>query len=152
MVRENARDSSIEEDSPRGASAGETVREVRRPFRPVDPSEPTTPAFALRPLAERLRHENAFREHGRDAVTLVHRPDLTAVLSVLAKGRTIDDNRRVPGPALLVVLSGRFELRREGQETVVLEAETMATVAPEVDHVLVAQEDSALLLVIGAQW
>jgi quercetin dioxygenase-like cupin family protein len=144
---------SMERDDFRHSSiAGETVREVRRPFRPVDPSEPTTPAFALRPLAEQLMQEDAFREHGRDAITLVHRPDLTAVLSVVAKGRTIDQNRRVPGPTLLVVLSGAFELRREGQETVVLGAETAATVAPEVDHVLVARESSTLLLVIGAQW
>lgn len=149
MDRENVRDSS---SGSVPAAGGAVVRDVHRPFRPVDPSEASAPAFALRPLAERLMREEAFRAHGRDAITLVHRPDLTVVLSVVAKGRTIDENRHVPGPTLLVTLSGAFELRRAGQEPVSLDAQTAATVAPEVDHVLVAKEDSALLLVIGAQW
>lgn len=127
------------------------VREFQRPFRPVDPSDPQTPTFALRPLADRLMAEPSFAENGHDALTLVHRPDLTVVLAVVAAGRQIDDNPRIPGPALLVALSGAFELRREGGETVTLEPDSAATVAPEVDHVVTAKEDSTLLMVIGAQ-
>lgn len=122
-----------------------------RPFEPTSIEADTLRGFPLSEMTEQLKTERAFRDSGRDSLTLVHGPDLTLVLTVV-RGGTACDEHRSPGPAAIVVLSGTLVL--SGPDTdafTVLPAGSMVAVGPGLVHVLAAENDAAYLTVIGRQ-
>ena len=132
------------------AKASEPVSDFQRPARPVDLSDTAVHGFALGALAKKLMQEKAFTEHGQDGLTLVHRQDLTAVLSVSAAGRTMEE-RLPPGSRMIMPISGRISVRGGTAEAVRLTAGEAAAFGPDAKAEIYAEEASAVLIIIGAQ-
>ena len=123
---------------------------VARPAPPPDLSGSATHSYALTALSEELRRERPFTEHGQNGLTLVHRDDLTVVLSVADKGRSIEE-RRSPGTTLVMVLAGAVSIRPSGGEAVRLEAGGAMAFGPDATHEIIAEESSSIITVIGTQ-
>ena len=122
-----------------------------RPFKPASIHLDTARAFPLSAPTEQLKSEGAFRDSGRDALTLVHDPSLTMVLTVV-RGGTACGEHRPAGPTAIIVLSGTITLTVPRAETpTVLEGGSMAAVGRDFAHVVAAKTDAAFLTVIGPQ-
>src|SRR5215467_436707 len=63
-----------------------------RPFRPVELTASTLTSFPLQAMAQQLMTEDAFQTSGRNALTLIHHPNLTVVLTVLRAGAVLDEH------------------------------------------------------------
>jgi quercetin dioxygenase-like cupin family protein len=93
--------------------------------------------------------EEAFRKSGRDALTLVHGRDLTAVLTAAKKG-TICGEHRNPGPTMILPLSGSLRISASALgRSLDLRRGSAAAVAPKVPHVIEARSTCAFLTLIG---
>jgi hypothetical protein len=64
-----------------------------RPFQPTAIDVDTQRAFPLSDMTEQLKAESTFRESGRDALTLLHGPNLTLVPTVVRGGAACDEHR-----------------------------------------------------------
>src|SRR5206468_2749122 len=138
----------IEEARCRGAT---TMRHVyERPFQHTAIDVDTLRAFPLSDMTEQLKAESTFRDSGRDALTLVHGPNLTLVLTVVRGGAACDEHRS-PGPAAIIMLSGALVPSSPHSGTPrTLEAGSMIAVGNTV-HVLTAKSDAVFLTIIGRQ-
>jgi quercetin dioxygenase-like cupin family protein len=122
-----------------------------RPFQPTAIDVDTLRAFPLSDMTEQLKAESTFRNSGRDALTLVHGPNLTLVLTVVRGGAACNEHRS-PGPAAIILLSGTLVLSSRHADTpATLEAGSMVAVGRNVVHVLTAKSDAVFLTIIGRQ-
>jgi quercetin dioxygenase-like cupin family protein len=127
----------------------DTIDYYERPFVPVDLSERAAAIFPLQGMIEQLSREEVFREANRNALTLVHHDNLTAVLTVAKEGARCADHSAAE-PTLVVGLTGELEVQAASDGEVIHVSEGSAAVlAPDVLHNLVAVTDCAYLLVIG---
>jgi len=122
-----------------------------RPFKPIELMPSMIEGFDLRALSEQLMTEEPFTEHGRNALTLVHRHALTIVLTVARAGKTVREHSS-SGPTTVIGVMGSCTLSTEDNQTKIqLSDGTIAAFAPDVVHYVEAHSDSAFLIVIGAQ-
>ena len=131
------------------ATSTEPMAHFSRPSPPPDLSGTETHAFALRALADQLMHEKTFAD-GQNGLTLVHRKDLTVVLSVAASGHDIEE-RRSPGATWIHVLFGEVTVRPEDRPPLRINGGGAIAFGPDATHKIHADKTSALLIVIGAQ-
>lgn len=124
---------------------------LERPFRPVDLTATSFEAFDLDDLATRLMQEPRFLDEGRSGITLVRDAQVSIVLEVLRKGSGLREHR-APASAMVSLLSGRatFVSGPDGTRTEMLPG-TLVVFASDLDHALVAEEDSSCLIVIGGR-
>ena len=122
-----------------------------RPFRPVELTASTLTSFPLQAMAQQLMTEDAFQTSGRNALTLIHHTNLTVVLTVLKAGAVLDEHH-APAPVTLLPLFGEIVLASAaGQTSLTLAQGTGAVFAAHLPHRVEAQQDSAVILVMGGQ-
>jgi quercetin dioxygenase-like cupin family protein len=131
------------------ATSAEPMAHFSRPSPPPDLSGTETHAFTLRALADQLMHEKAFAD-GQNGLTLVHRKDLSVVLSVAAAGHSIEE-RLSPGATWIQVLFGEVTVRSDGHPPQRITGGNAIAFGPDATHQIHADKTSALLIVIGAQ-
>ena len=131
------------------ATSTEPMAHFSRPSPPPDLSGTETHAFALRALADQLMHEKSFAD-GQNGLTLVHRKDLSVVVSVVAAGHEIEE-RRSPGATWIQVLFGEVTVRSDSRPPQRITGGNAIAFGPEATHKIHADKASALLIVIGAQ-
>src|SRR5215467_2086697 len=109
-----------------------------RPFRPVELTPSTLTSFP-------------FQTSGRNALTLIHHPNLTVVLTVLKAGAVLETHH-APAPVTLLPLYGEIVLAAaEGSTRLMLGQGSGAVFAAHLLHRVEAQEDSAFVIVMGGQ-
>ncbi len=86
-----------------------------RPYRPLNFSKSWIESFPLHAMAEQLMREDAFDESGRNALSLVRGDEMTVVLTVMKAGAALHEHR-APGPATVVLLSGRIRISAGAEE------------------------------------
>ena len=122
-----------------------------RPFRPVELTASTLTAFPLQAMAQQLMTEDAFQTAGRNALTLIHHPHLTVVLTVLKAGAALHEHHS-PAPVTLLPLFGEIVLTSAaGSTRLTLDPSTAAVFAAHLPHRVEARQDSAFVLVMGGQ-
>lgn len=122
-----------------------------RPFRPVDLAATPLASFDLDDLVARLVQEPQYRQDDRAALTLVHDAQLSIVLVALRAGGEFREHH-APASAMVTLVRGRATLLSEGDATPTeVTPGTLVAFAAGLDHSLVAEEDSACLLVIGGR-
>ncbi len=102
--------------------------------------------FGLEEQIRRLRDEPAPTSGNRNAITLIKDGPLRVVLVLLAGGSLLDEHT-VPGPATILVGSGRVRFQARGEERE-LDAGALVAVESGVPHAALALEESALLLTV----
>ena len=120
-----------------------------RPYRPLKVNETWIESFPLKAMARQLMDENAFAESGRNALTLVRGDEMTVVLTVMKEGAALHEHR-APGPATVILLSGRIRMSSGAEETP-LEPGSAVSFTANLRHAVKAVEDSAFLIVIGGR-
>ena len=120
-----------------------------RPYRPLKVNETWIESFPLPAMAEQLMAEDAFSESGRNALTLVRGDEMTVVLTVMKRGAALHEHR-APGPATVILLSGRIRISAGAEETP-LESGSAVSFTANLRHAVKAVEDSAFLIVIGGR-
>lgn len=122
---------------------------IERPFRPVDLDASPLASFDLNDLMAKLVLEPQYGEAGKGGITLARESDLTVVLEVLRKGCALKEHR-APANAMVILLSGRatFGSAKDGQQASMVPG-SLVVFASGLEHSLVADEDSACLIVIG---
>lgn len=122
-----------------------------RPFRPLDLSTSSHGRFDLPELADSLQHERQYRDEGKAGVTLTRDREITTVLQVLRAGSALREHR-APASAFVVLLRGRARfVAGDGAADTTLKPGTLVAFSSELGHALVADEDSACLIVIGGR-
>jgi quercetin dioxygenase-like cupin family protein len=102
-------------------------------------------------MAQQLMTEDAFQTSGRNALTLIHHKDLTVVLTVLQAGAVLEEHH-APAPVTLLPLFGEIVLASAaGTTRLTLAQGTGAVFAAHLPHRVEAQQNSAFILVMGAQ-
>ena len=119
-----------------------------RPYRPVDLNTSLTKAFPLMSMAEKLKEEATFAESGRASLTLARGDELTLVLVVLKAETTLAEHS-APAAAAVVTLSGSI-IFTTSADKITLEQGDCVTFTSDIPHSVYAIEDSAFLIVIGA--
>jgi quercetin dioxygenase-like cupin family protein len=119
-----------------------------RPFVPVDLAEQAAATFPLQGMIEQLRDEDVFRDSSRNALTLLHDSELTAVLAVAKEGTQCAEHA-ASQPTIVVNLAGKLEIRGSSGGVIQLVQNSAAVLAPEVVHKFAAVTDCAYLLIIG---
>lgn len=125
------------------------VRAFERPYRPLKVNETWIESFPLHAMAEQLMVEDAFAESGRNALSLVRGDEMTVVLTVMKEGAVLHEHR-APGPATVVLLSGRIRIS-SGAEEATLESGSAVSFTANLRHAVKAAEESAFLIVIGGR-
>ena len=120
-----------------------------RPYRPLKVNETWIESFPLHAMAEQLKGEDAFAESGRNALSLVRGDEMTVVLTVMKEGAALNEHR-APGPATVILLSGRIRVSA-GAEEATLESGSAVSFTANLRHAVKAAEDSAFLIVIGGR-
>ncbi len=120
-----------------------------RPYRPLKANETWIESFTLHAMAEQLMGEDAFAESGRNALSLVRGDEMTVVLTVMKEGAALHEHR-APGPATVILLSGRIRIS-SGVEEAPLEPGSAVSFTANLRHAVKAMEDSAFLIVIGGR-
>lgn len=127
------------------------MTEIERPFRPVSLASEALASFDLNDLVTRLVQEPQYIEEGKGGVTLTRDADLTVVLEVLRKGSALREHR-APASAMVTLLSGRASFSSEkGAKQTDMVPGSLVAFGSGLDHALVADEDSACLIVIGGR-
>lgn len=122
-----------------------------RPFRPVELTASTLTSFSFQAMAQQLMTEDAFQTSGRNALTLMHHKDMTVVLTVLKAGAVLQEHH-APAPVTLLPLFGEIVLISAADQTsLTLTQGTGAVFAAHLPHRVEARQDSAFVLVMGAQ-
>jgi quercetin dioxygenase-like cupin family protein len=122
-----------------------------RPFRPVDLNDSTIRTFATQAMAEQLLNEEAKTGSGVASLALVRSDNLTVVLVAMQAGATLKEHQ-APGPVTLVPVYGRMRLFTPPEAMpYILEPGKTAAYAAQVKHSVEAEEDSALLIIIGGK-
>ncbi len=120
-----------------------------RPYKPLNFSKSWIESFPLHAMAEQLMAEGPFDESGRNALSLVRGDEMTVVLTVMKAGAALHEHR-APGPATVVLLSGRIRISA-GAEEMPLEPGSAVSFTANLRHAVTAMEDSAFLIVIGGR-
>lgn len=125
--------------------------EFDRPFKPLEIAAPTLAQFPLQSMAAQLRSEATYREHGVDALTLVRTEALTIVLTVVRAGRVLGEHH-TPTAGALLPLEGSITVRpdREGGDNRAGPGALVA-IGHDVRHRIRAEEDAAVLTILGHQ-
>ena len=124
---------------------------LARPFRPVDLTATALGSFDLNALTEQLMLEPQYKEEGKAGITLARDAHVSVVLEVLRKGSELREHR-APASALVTLLSGRMTFVSErGSKRAEMVPGTLVAFAADLDHALIAAEDSACLIVIGGR-
>lgn len=127
----------------RGDKAGGALGPVRAPRA----LSGTALAFDLEKEADRLRGEEPWSLHGRNALTLVKYPDLRVVYIIMRAGRRLEEHHA--GATVSVhVLNGHVRLHLD-EMLVDLPARHLLALERDVPHDLEAIKDSAVLLTIA---
>ena len=122
-----------------------------RPFRPVDLAATLLESFDLDDLVARLVQEPQYQDEGLAALTLVHDEQLSIVLAALRAGGELREHR-APASAMVTLIHGRATLLCDGgAKRTGMAPGTLVAFASGLDHSLVAEQDSACLLVIGGR-
>jgi quercetin dioxygenase-like cupin family protein len=121
------------------------------PYKPFVPTAGAIGRFDFGAIARELRDDEAFEKSGRVARTLARSDELTAVLTVIAKGTELHEHT-APGPAIVTVLSGNVQLAFEGSggEFALRQGESVVF-AKDASHRVRALDDSSFLMVIGGR-
>ncbi len=133
-------------DRPKQSAAPED-RAAAPATRPSRPLAAPVLAFDFAEEAEKLRRENPWVQHGRNAVTLVKHPDLRIVFMLLRLGTRLQEHP-ARGRISIHTLSGRVRLHLKGR-TVELPVGHLLALEREVAHDVEAVEESAILLTIA---
>lgn len=123
---------------------GQTSGSTQRP--PHELSGPVT-VLNLLDEADALRREPAWAQSDRNAKTFVKEADLRVVLTILKQGAIVREHR-VPGTAVVQVLTGRVRLRLPSQE-VELPAGRQVILERDLPHDVEALEESAFVISIA---
>jgi quercetin dioxygenase-like cupin family protein len=124
---------------------------IKHPFRPVDLTATPLEAFDLNDLIAQLALEPQYNAEGKAGITLVRDAHVSVVLEALRKGSELREHR-APASAMVGLLSGRATFVSEpGAKRVEMVPGTLVAFAAGLDHVLIAVEDSACLIVIGGR-
>ncbi len=123
---------------------GQTSGSAQRPSH--DLHEPIT-VLDLLDEAEALRREPAWAQGDRNAKTFVKEGDLRVVLTVMKQGAALREHK-VPGTALIQVLSGRVRLGASGKD-VELSSGRLLILERDLPHDLEAVEESAFVISIA---
>ncbi|MFW5920409.1 MAG: hypothetical protein ACOCUS_01115 [Polyangiales bacterium] len=122
-----------------------------RPFRPLESPGAQVSGFPLGDMAEQLRAERSYTEHGVDALTLVRSTELTMVLTI-ARGGHVLGTRQMPTTSMVVALEGSLRLRTDGGAgEILLSRGSAAAVGAGIDHEVHVDEDAVMLTVLGTQ-
>lgn len=124
---------------------------LERPFRPVDPTETPLSSFDLHGLVAQLVQEPQYRDEGRAGIALARNAHVSVVLEALRAGAELREHH-APSSAAVTLLSGRATFLTEGgAKRNEMTPGTLVVFAGDFDHGVVAEEDSALLIVIGGR-
>lgn len=124
---------------------------LTRPSRPVDLTATALESFDLNGLGEQLMMEPQFKEQGKAGITLARDAHVSVVLEALRQGSELREHR-APASALVTLLSGRATFVSEpGSRRTQMVPGTLVAFSADLDHALVADEDSVCLLVIGGR-
>ncbi len=124
---------------------------LERPFRPVDLTSTPLESFDLNDLVAQLVLEPQYHEEGKAGITLARDAHVSVVLEALRKGSELREHRS-PASAMVTLLSGRATFVSEaGAKRTEMIPGTLVAFASDLDHALVADEDSACLIVIGGR-
>jgi quercetin dioxygenase-like cupin family protein len=127
------------------------VSPLERPFRPADLTATALESFDLNHLAAQLVLEPQYEEEGKAGITLARDAHVSVVLAALRRGSELREHR-APASALVTLLSGRMTFVSErGSKRTEMVPGTLVAFAADLDHALVADEDSACLIVIGGR-
>jgi quercetin dioxygenase-like cupin family protein len=124
-------------------------QEARGPGRePVVNRELQAPVKVFEPSREiqMLKEETAYREHGRNGLTIIHEPSLRVVLTAMAAGREIVE-QAAAGPLLLQVIEGAFTFRA-GEASHRLYVGNVLGLEQGVSYAVEALEDGAFLHIL----
>jgi quercetin dioxygenase-like cupin family protein len=117
----------------------------------VDLTATALESFDLNGLTEQLRVEPQYKEEGRAGITLARDAHVSVILEALRKGSELREHR-APASALVTLLSGRATFVSEpGAKRTEMVPGTLVAFAADLDHALVADEDSVCLIVIGGR-
>ena len=106
-------------------------------------------AFELATMIRQMKAEPTWETSNRNAMTLLKDHALRVVLVAMRAGERIPSHR-TDGPITVQVLDGRLRFTA-GSREVALEPGRIVTLAPEIDHDLVAIDECAFLLTVGAE-
>jgi len=124
---------------------------LTRPFRPVDLTATDLESFDLKGLAEQLTMEPQFKDEGKAGITLARDAHVSVLLEALRKGSELREHR-APSSALVTLLSGKATFVSEpGSKRTPMVAGTLVAFSADLDHTLIADEDSVCLIVIGGR-
>lgn len=124
---------------------------LERPFRPADLTETPVRSFDLHALAAQLVREPQYEAEGKAGLTLIRDAQVVLLLEALRKGSELREHR-APASAMVTLLSGRATFVSEaGAQRTELTPGTAVAFAAGLDHALLADEDSACLIVIGGR-
>jgi len=124
---------------------------LERPFRPADLTATALESFDLNGLTAQLVLEPQYKEEGKAGITLARDAHIAVVLEALRKGSELREHR-APASALVTLLSGKATFVSEaGAKRAELVPGTLIAFAADLDHALIADEDSACLIVIGGR-
>lgn len=118
-----------------------------RPYKPFDLNISRIEGFPLTSMAEQLMDEAESAASGRAALTLARGDELTVVLVSMKAGRTLDEHS-APAAATVVTLSGNILISTSSKNLTLDQGES-ATFTADISHSVLANEDSAFLLIIG---
>lgn len=121
-----------------------------RPFEPVDFGERSAALFALGDMIAQLRREEAHQSGHRSALTLLHEPDLTLVLTAVCAGAECQEHAAAESTVLLG-LEGTIAIKgARGGGVLQIGPGVAAALAPELVHTIEAVTDAAYLTIIGS--
>ena len=118
---------------------------------PIHVSPDTFAGVSLQPLVDELLASPQLEREGKTARTLVKDPALTVVLTVMRAGAQLLEHA-APGSVVVVPIRGDVKFEHEQQaSTTAVEGAQITVMGPGLRHRVVAQSDSAFLLIIGAR-
>lgn len=121
------------------------------PYQPLVLTSRNLESFDLSVMATELMNDEVFHKSGRLARTLAHGEQMTAVLTVLKKHSEMHEHSS-PGPVTVTVLSGNVVFSfGPPRGDVSLSAGAAVIFSKDATHRVRAEQDSALLLVIGGR-
>lgn len=122
--------------------------------RPWEPHHHPFTSFSIeQDLADSLRSEAAYRDHGKNARSLVRSQALTLVLTALKAGTELKPHR-APTDATVLVLQGELAFRIHGSEPpqeTRLATHDGAVFTADVEHSVRAISDCLFFLAIGGK-
>lgn len=120
-----------------------------RPFHPLDLASRAAAVFSLGEMIDQLRHEEVSHGASRNALTLVHDENLTAVLTVARQGAECGDHYSQE-PTVFVMLEGELAIASASDGGITyLPNGSAGALARDVRHKLSATTDCAYLMVMG---